>query len=153
MPTLEGSIESIVFHNEETHYTVARFRPSTSTGRDSSRSSRDGLLTIVGTLPGVRPGEVLIVEGVWEYDPRYGHQLHVTSFSQRLPTSTEGIIRYLSSGLIKGIGPKKARTLVEHFGEQTLAIIEQQPSAWPRYVALVRRIAHAFSPPGLSSRR
>ncbi|WP_069801638.1 SF1B family DNA helicase RecD2 [Thermogemmatispora onikobensis] len=127
MPTLEGSIESIVFHNEETHYTVARFRPSISTGRGSSRSSRDGLLTIVGTLPGVRAGEVLTVEGVWEYDPRYGHQLHVTSFSQRLPTSTEGIIRYLSSGLIKGIGPKKARTLVEHFGEQTLAIIEQQP--------------------------
>jgi exodeoxyribonuclease V alpha subunit len=127
MPTLEGSIESIVFHNEETHYTVARFRPSTGTGRGSSRSSRDGLLTIVGTLPGVRAGEVLTVEGVWEYDPRYGHQLHVTSFNQRLPTSTEGIIRYLSSGLIKGIGPKKARTLVEHFGEQTLAIIEQQP--------------------------
>ncbi|WP_376795483.1 AAA family ATPase [Thermogemmatispora sp.] len=127
MPTLEGSVESIVFHNEETHYTVARFRPSTSAGRDSSRSSRDGLLTIVGTLPGVRAGEMLTVEGVWEYDPRYGRQLHVTSFSQRLPTSSEGIIRYLSSGLIKGIGPKKARTLVEHFGEQTLAIIEQQP--------------------------
>ncbi|MBX5448883.1 ATP-dependent RecD-like DNA helicase [Thermogemmatispora sp.] len=127
MPTLEGSVESIVFHNEETHYTVARFRPSRGTGRGPSRSSRDGLLTIVGILPGVRAGEVLTVEGIWEYDPRYGHQLHVTSFSQRLPTSTEGIIRYLSSGLIKGIGPKKARTLVEHFGEQTLAIIEQQP--------------------------
>jgi exodeoxyribonuclease V alpha subunit len=81
----------------------------------------------VGTLPGVHVGELLTVEGMWEYDPRYGRQLHVTSFQQRLPTTREGIIRYLSSGLIKGIGPKKARAIVEHFGEQTLAILEQQP--------------------------
>src|SRR5438552_4983772 len=78
-------------------------------------------------LPGVHAGELLSVEGEWERDPKYGRQLHVTSFTQRLPASPEGITRYLSSGLIKGIGPKKAGRIVEHFGEQTLAIIEQQP--------------------------
>jgi len=122
MPTLEGSIENIVFHNEDNHYTVARFRPN-----DSGRLFRDDLMTIVGMLPGIHVGELLSVEGEWEKDPKYGRQLHVTSFVQRLPASEEGITRYLSSGLIKGIGPKKAKLIVEHFSLQTLAIMEQQP--------------------------
>src|SRR5712691_3260178 len=122
MPTLEGSVESIVFRNEDNHYTVARFRPN-----DSGRLFRDDLTTIVGTLPGVHVGELLLVEGEWEKDPKYGRRLHIISFTQRLPASIEGITRYLGSGLIKGVGPKKAQRIVEHFGEQTLAIIEQQP--------------------------
>lgn len=122
MPRLEGSVESIVFRNEDSHYTVARFRPN-----DSGRLLRDDLTTIVGALPGVQVGELLSVEGEWETDPRYGRQLHVISFVQRLPASPEGIVRYLSSGLIKGVGPKKAQKIVDHFGEQTLAILEQQP--------------------------
>ncbi len=122
MPVLEGSIENIVFRNEDNHYTVARFRPN-----DSGRLFRDDLITIVGMLPRVNIGEVLSVEGEWENDPRYGPQLHVINHTVKPPTSKEGIVRYLSSGLIKGIGPKKAERIVEHFGEQTLAIIEQQP--------------------------
>ena len=122
MPRLEGSVESIVFRNEDNHYTVARFRPN-----DSGRLFRDDLTTIVGVLPGVHVGELLSIEGEWEKDPKYGRQLHITNFTQRLPASKEGITRYLGSGLIKGVGPKKAQRIVEHFGEQTLAIIEQQP--------------------------
>ena len=122
MLKLEGSVESIVFRNEDNHYTVARFRPS-----DSGRLFRDDLTTIVGALPGVHVGELLSVEGEWEKDPKYGRQLRIVSFTQRLPASVEGITRYLSSGLIKGIGPKKAQRIVEFFGEQTLAVIEQQP--------------------------
>jgi exodeoxyribonuclease V alpha subunit len=122
MPKLEGSVENIVFRNEENHYVVARFRLN-----DNGRLFRDELATIVGILPGIHTGELLAVEGEWESDPRYGRQLRVTSFVQRLPASSDGIIRYLSSGLIKGIGPKKAKLIVDHFGEQTLAIIEQQP--------------------------
>ncbi|GCE49407.1 exodeoxyribonuclease V alpha subunit [Thermosporothrix hazakensis] len=122
MPKLDGSVENIVFRNEDNHYTVARFRLNSS-----GRLFRDDLTTIVGTLPGVHPGELLTVEGEWEHDPRYGKQLRVVSFVQRLPSTTEGMIRYLSSGLIKGIGPKKAKLIVEHFGEQTLAILEQMP--------------------------
>ncbi|GCE02964.1 SF1B family DNA helicase RecD2 [Dictyobacter aurantiacus] len=122
MPKLEGSVENIVFRNEDNQYTVARFRLN-----DRGRLFRDDLTTIVGLLPGIHPGELLSVEGEWESDPRYGRQLRVVSFVQRLPASTEGMVRYLSSGLIKGIGPKKAQAIVDHFGEQTLAIIEQQP--------------------------
>jgi exodeoxyribonuclease V alpha subunit len=122
MTKLEGSVENIVFQNEENQYTVARFRLT-----ERNRLFRTDLTTIVGTLPGIRPGELLTVEGEWETDARYGRQLHVTSFVQRLPVSIEGMVRYLSSGLIKGIGPRKAQAIVDHFGEQTLAIIEQQP--------------------------
>src|SRR5258708_15824263 len=122
MPKIEGFVENIVFRNEENHYTVARLRPN-----DSGRLLRDELTTIVGMLPGVQVGELLSLEGEWETDPRYGRQLHVNSFVQRLPASPEGIVRYLSSGMIKGVGPKKAQKIVDHFGEQTLAILEQQP--------------------------
>ena len=122
MPTLEGSVESIVFRNEDNHYTVARFRLN-----DAGRLFRDDLMTIVGLLPDIHVGELLTVEGEWENDPRYGRQLHVATFTERLPASIEGITRYLGSGLIKGIGPKKAKLIADHFGEQTLAIIEQQP--------------------------
>ncbi|MEO7020659.1 MAG: AAA family ATPase, partial [Ktedonobacteraceae bacterium] len=122
MPKIDGSVESIVFRNEDNHYTVARFRPN-----DGGRLTRDELTTIVGALPGVQVGELLSLEGEWETDQRYGRQLHVESFVQRLPTSPAGMVRYLSSGLIKGIGPKKAQKIVDHFGEQTLAILEQQP--------------------------
>ena len=83
MQKLEGSIENIVFQNADNHYTVARFRPD-----ERNRLFRNGLTTIVGALPGVRPGEVLTVEGEWETDARYGRQLRVESFVQRLPTST-----------------------------------------------------------------
>lgn len=123
MPRIDGSVENIVFRNEDNHYTVARFRPN-----DSGHILRaSDLTTIVGALPGVQAGELLSIEGEWETDPRYGRQLRVISFVQRLPASPEGMVRYLSSGLIKGIGPKKAQKIVEHFGEQTLAILEQQP--------------------------
>ncbi len=122
MPKLEGSVENIVFRNEDNQYTVARFRMN-----DAGRLFRDDLTTIVGVLPGIHVGELLSVEGEWENDPKYGRQLHVATYVQRLPASTEGMTRYLSSGLIKGIGPKKAKLIVDHFGEQTLAIIEQQP--------------------------
>jgi len=104
MPKLEGSVESIVFRNEDNHYTVARFRPDES----GYILRTNELTTIVGALPGVQAGELLSLEGEWETDPRYGRQLHVTSFVQRLPASPEGMVRYLSSGLIKGIGPKKS---------------------------------------------
>jgi exodeoxyribonuclease V alpha subunit len=123
MPRLEGSVESIVFRNAENQYTVARFRPNES----GYLLRTNELTTIVGSLPGVQVGELLAIEGEWETDPRYGRQLHVSSFVQRLPASPAGMVRYLSSGLIKGIGPKKAQKIVDYFGEQTLAILEQQP--------------------------
>ncbi|GAC1449961.1 MAG: ATP-dependent RecD-like DNA helicase [Ktedonobacterales bacterium] len=122
MPTLEGTIERIVFRNEQTHYTVARLRPN-----DTGRLFRSELVTLVGTLPGVSVGEPVDVTGEWEAHPQHGRHLRVLSFTRHAPVTPEGLKRYLGSGVIKGIGPKTAERIVEHFGEQTLAVLELEP--------------------------
>jgi len=122
VPTLSGTIERIVFRNQETHYTVARFAPN-----DTGRLFRSDLVTLVGALPGVNVGEGLEVTGEWESHPQHGRHLRVASFTPHTPVTPEGLKRYLGSGVIKGIGPKLAERIVAHFGEQTLAIIELEP--------------------------
>ncbi len=122
MPTLEGSIERIVFHNDQTHYTVARLRPN-----DAGRLFRSELTTLVGILPGLSVGELVEVTGEWETHPQHGRHLRVLSFTRHAPVTPEGLKRYLGSGIVKGIGPKTAERIVERFGEQTLAVIELEP--------------------------
>jgi exodeoxyribonuclease V alpha subunit len=123
MPTLEGTIERIVFRNDQTHYTVARLRPN-----DAGYLFRDELTTLVGTLPGLSVGELVEVTGEWESHPQHGRHLRVTSCARHAPVTPEGLRRYLGSGVIKGIGPKTAERIVERFGEQTLAILELEPA-------------------------
>ncbi|MCX4823223.1 ATP-dependent RecD-like DNA helicase [Streptomyces sp. NBC_01142] len=114
---LEGVLERITYANEENGYTVARV----DTGRGSD------LLTVVGSLLGAQPGESLRMEGRWGSHPQYGKQFTVENYTTVLPATIQGIRRYLGSGLIKGIGPRIAERIVEHFGTDTLDIIEQQP--------------------------
>jgi exodeoxyribonuclease V alpha subunit len=122
MPTLAGTLERIVFRNQETHFTVARLHPN-----DSGRLFRDELVTLVGTLPGVNVGELIEVTGDWAAHPQHGRHLRVTTFTSHAPVTPAGLKRYLGSGVVKGIGPKTAEAIVEHFGEQTLAVIELEP--------------------------
>jgi exodeoxyribonuclease V alpha subunit len=122
MVRLSGVVERIVFRNEETHYTVARLRPS-----DVGRLFRSELVTLVGALPGVRVGEVVEVEGEWEAHPQHGRHLRVVTCTPHAPVTSEGLKKYLGSGVIKGLGPKTAERIVNRFGEQTLAIIELEP--------------------------
>ncbi|MEO7000932.1 MAG: ATP-dependent RecD-like DNA helicase [Ktedonobacterales bacterium] len=122
MPTLSGTIERIVFRNQETSYTVARLHPN-----DSGRLFRDELVTLVGALPGVSVCELVDVTGEWEAHPQHGRHLRVASFTPHTPVTAEGLKRYLGSGVIKGIGPKLAERIVTHFGEETLAVIELEP--------------------------
>ncbi|AVZ73136.1 ATP-dependent RecD-like DNA helicase [Streptomyces lunaelactis] len=115
---LEGVLERITYANEENGYTVARV--------DTGRGGGD-LLTVVGSLLGAQPGESLRMEGRWASHPQYGKQFTVENYTTVLPATIQGIRRYLGSGLIKGIGPRIAERIVEHFGIDTLDIIEQQP--------------------------
>lgn len=115
---VEGVLERITYANEENGYTVARV--------DTGRGGGD-LLTVVGSLLGAQPGESLRMEGRWGSHPQYGKQFTVENYTTVLPATIQGIRRYLGSGLIKGIGPKIAERIVEHFGIDTLDIIEQQP--------------------------
>jgi exodeoxyribonuclease V alpha subunit len=115
---LDVVLERITYANEETGYTIARVA--------TDRSGND-LLTVVGALLGVQPGESLRLVGRWGSHPKYGRQFEVHSFTTVLPATVQGIERYLGSGLIKGIGPKMAGRIVGHFGAETLRVIEQEP--------------------------
>jgi exodeoxyribonuclease V alpha subunit len=115
--TLDAVLERITYANQETGYTVARV----ATGQSSD------LLTVVGPLLGAQPGERLRLQGRWKSHPQYGRQFEVETYETVLPATIQGIRRYLGSGLIKGIGPKIAERIVDHFAEATLAVIEDTP--------------------------
>jgi len=124
--SLKGTVERIVYHNEENHYTVARLKAEGGPPL-RFRGAPPPLTTIVGNLPGLQVGETVLLEGEWAAHPQHGREFRVSACQPQLPATIEGIRRYLGSGLIKGIGPKTARAIVERFGEQTLDIIEEEP--------------------------
>ncbi len=114
---LEAVLERLTYVNDETGYTVARV----ATDRSSD------LLTVVGALLGAQPGESLRLIGRWSSHPKFGRQFEVESYTTVLPATIQGIQRYLGSGLIKGIGPVFAGRIVDHFGLDTLQVIEENP--------------------------
>ncbi|MFM9707238.1 SF1B family DNA helicase RecD2 [Streptomyces galilaeus] len=118
LAVLEGVLERITYANEETGYTVARV--------DAGRGAGD-LLTVVGALLGAQAGESLRMEGRWGSHPQYGKQFAVENYTTLLPATIQGIRRYLGSGLVKGIGPVFADRITQHFGMDTLKIIEEEP--------------------------
>ncbi|MGW7436672.1 SF1B family DNA helicase RecD2 [Streptomyces sp. NPDC054849] len=118
LAVVEGVLERITYANEESGYTVARV--------DTGRGGGD-LLTVVGSLLGAQPGESLRLEGRWGSHPQYGKQFTVENYRTVLPATIQGIRRYLGSGLIKGIGPRIAERIVDHFGTDTLDVIEGEP--------------------------
>ena len=124
MDELQGSVTRITYVNEENGYTVLRLKPDKE---HVPGLSRDGLVTVVGTLPEISPGEHLSLEGQWSTHSQYGTQFAVEVCKQTLPATVEGIKRYLGSGLIKGIGPQLAERIVDHLGENALDVIEHQP--------------------------
>ncbi|MEU6985423.1 ATP-dependent RecD-like DNA helicase [Streptomyces sp. NPDC046324] len=116
---VEGVLERITYANEESGYTVARV--------DTGRGGGD-LLTVVGALLGAQPGESLRMQGRWGSHPQYGKQFTVENYTTVLPATIQGIRRYLGSGLIKGIGPVFADRITQHFGVDTLDILEASPA-------------------------
>lgn len=116
MDYLSGTIESIVFYNPDNGYTVCRFL------------SEDGkLFTIVGNFPPLSPGETIKIKGKWELNPKFGRQIHVENYIPVLPSSVKGIEKFLSSGLIKGIGPVLAKRIVRKFGTETIDVLSSSP--------------------------
>lgn len=114
---LEGTLQGITFYNQDTGYTVARLLPDTA----------PGAVTVVGRMASPRTGVSLRLEGRWITHPRYGRQFEVERYSERLPATIEGMRRYLGSGLVHGVGPVTAERIVDHFGLETLSVIESQP--------------------------
>ena len=127
MDKLSGSVERITFYNPESGYTVLRLRPEVSRNQRTPGVGFDGLVTVVGTLPELAPGEHLRLQGVWDSHPKHGTQFKADICEQSMPASVAGIESYLGSGLIKGIGPRLAERIVKCFQEETLQVIEQFP--------------------------
>ncbi len=114
--TVEGSIERIIFSNEENHYTVAQLQP------EGGRRAEP--VIIVGNLAALNIGETIRATGRWTTHKQFGRQFAIETFESVLPRSIVGIKKYLGSGLVKGIGDTFADRIVEKFGEQTLEVID-----------------------------
>ena len=114
--TLQGVVERLTYHSEESGYTIARVK--------APRTQE--LITIVGSFANIQAGQTLQLEGIWRDHPKYGAQFQVTQYRETKPATLTGIEKYLGSGLIKGVGNVTARRIVAHFGLETLEIIENQ---------------------------
>ena len=116
MEILQGTIGAVVYQNYDNGYAVLRLKcPDGQT------------VTVVGTIPCAAPGENLIVTGRWMTHPAHGEQVQADQVERHMPTTEDAIFNYLSSGVIKGIGPRMAARIVEHFGEETLLVMEREP--------------------------
>ena len=119
MDHLRCVVERITYQNADNGYTVLKC---------AVKNAQD-LVTVVGIMPDTHVGSVLALEGVWKVDAKYGRQFSVEKFEETLPATVYGIEKYLGSGLIKGVGPKFARRIVEKFGKDTLDVIEENRDA------------------------
>ena len=119
MDHLRCVVERITYQNPENGYSVIRCRAK----------GYSDLVTVVGLMPETHVGAVLSLEGAWKVDPKYGRQFTAEKFEETLPATVFGIEKYLGSGLIKGIGPKFAKKIVQQFGKDTLDIIEENPDS------------------------
>ena len=116
MEILQGTISAVVFQNYENGYAVLRL----AVGGGQS-------VTVVGTIPLPAVGEQLMVTGRWSNHSNYGKQFEAEFLERMMPQSATEILAYLSSRILKGIGPKTAARIVEHFGEETLLVMEREP--------------------------
>lgn len=112
---ISGVVSHVTFTNKENGFTVLELE------------SGDELVTAVGIMPELNAGELLELSGYWDFHASFGRQFKVEMCERRMPASAGDILRYLSSGGVKGIGPKTAVKVVERFGEETFEVLENEP--------------------------
>ncbi len=136
--TLDGTLDRVVFKNDESSFTVARFQTAGQLP-----------VTIVGELVGVTEGLPLRLRGQWIEDKKFGKQFKVTSYQLRSPETLIGIERFLGAAGIQGIGAEMAKRLVKKFGMDTLEIIARQPERLTEVVGIgtsrARQLSAAFA--------
>jgi ATP-dependent exoDNAse (exonuclease V) alpha subunit len=131
MQEFKAEVNNIVYSNEENGYTVARVRAR----------KYPGLITICGHLGSVAPGEMLELKGIWKEHRKYGRQFIVQDFRQLYPASINGIRRYLSSNMIKGVGPVMAQRLIDKLQVVTSTIFSKSSRF---FLSGVIKFSHAF---------
>ena len=117
MERLRCVVERITYQNDQNGYSVLK----------CLAKGYNDLVTVVGLMPEVHVGSVLTLTGTWKMDAKYGRQFSMESFQETIPATVFGIEKYLGSGLVKGIGPKFAKRIVQEFGAETLNVIEDSP--------------------------
>ena len=130
---LEGAVSSLIFQNEENGYTILRL----DVGEEE--------MTVVGSMPGVSPGEYLTVRGQWVRHATYGVQFRADVVERRLPQGMKEIYHYLASGAVKGVGKATARLLIEEFGEDALQVMEEEPEKLTRLRGVSPKRARSIS--------
>ena len=115
MDQVEGSVVDIVYSNDTNGYTVARLK------------IEDYTEVITGYMPGLTAGENILVKGDWKVHDQYGRQLNVISYEIVVPSTVGGILSFLASGVIRGVGEKTAKRIVDRFGLETLNVIQNEP--------------------------
>ena len=130
---LEGTVEAVVYQNEENGYTVLKLDVG-----------EEGAVTVVGAIPGVAPGEQLSVRGGWTRHASYGEQFKADVVERRMPTGEKAIFEYLASGVVKGVGMATARRIVEEFGDDALRVMEEEPEQLTKIKGLTRKRALAI---------
>ncbi len=128
-----GIVHRITYQNISNGYTVAVL------------NTPDGEITVVGTMPLIVEGDNLKLTGSYVIHSAYGRQFSVSSFEKQMPTTAAAILRYLSAGVIKGVGPSTAKNLVEMFGEKTLSVIENNPDELTRVKGISKERAYNIS--------
>ena len=117
MTKIRGVVERITYQNSENGYSVLRV----------AVKGYNELITVVGNLIDANVGSVLLIEGDWKVNKKYGNQFIAQKWEETIPATAFGIEKYLGSGLIKGIGPKYAKRIVDMFGINTISVIEKTP--------------------------
>ena len=133
MEILQGTISAVVFQNYDNGYAVLRL----SVGGGQT-------VTVVGTIPLPTVGERLMVTGRWSSHASYGRQFEAEFLERLMPQTAMEILSYLSSRVIKGIGPRMAARIVDHFGSETLLIMEREPERLAEVTGISREKARAF---------
>ena len=125
MQEISGYIDHIIYQNEENGYTVFVLRPDGGTDKETADDGEE--LTIVGNFYGISSGEHLRLEGDYREHKSYGMQFAAASYEVIMPQDAEAVLRYLSSGAVRGIGPALAKKIVDKFGDETFRIMETRP--------------------------
>ena len=115
--TLRGTLDRVRFESDNGEFAVC----------DLDVRGDNRTVTIVGNILSTKPGEAVEVDGSWKVDPRYGRQFTIDAIRAVPPTTRHGIEKYLASGLVEGIGGVLAERIVDHFGEETLELLDEEP--------------------------
>src|SRR5262245_17681207 len=126
---LRGVVERVTYANPENAYAVVRLAPERAGAEAEAARGADRLVTVVGPLAEVQPGEAVVARGWWRNTTKFGWQFQAAEYRTSLPATVQGMKKYLGSGLVKGIGPVMAARIVDAFGEATFDVVDAAPQA------------------------